>query len=167
MLDIGGVEAFSYSSVEYADDYLVFDPNYAVWQALSTDEKSRFLVTSTRYLDSLSWESDWDTQAKREAEPKIVQACVVIAFMILQGEADFITTGTTSTGTKRLKAGSTEIEYFNSKAGGSLINRFPQPVWLLIGDFLKGANSNLIIGFRSYGTDSRSFNDERFDFFYG
>lgn len=167
MLEINGTEAFSYSTIEYADDYLVFDPNYAVWQALSNEDKARYLVSSTRYLDSLVWEEPWSTQEAREAEPKIVQACVIIAFMIVQGNADFISTGTTASGTKRLKAGSAEIEYFNPNAGGSLRHRLPSQIWLLIGQFINGANSNVGIGFRSYGTDGQSFNEERFDFFYG
>lgn len=166
MLEINGVISFSYSTIEYADDYLVFDPNYAIWQALNNDDKARYLVSSTRYLDSLTWEEPWSTQGAREAESKIVQACVVIAFMIVQENADFISTGTTASGTKRLKAGSAEIEYFNPNAGGSLRQRFPQQVWLLIGQFLNGANSNMGIGFRSYGTDGRSFNDKTFDYFY-
>jgi hypothetical protein len=166
ILSISGVDAFSYADVAYADDYLVFDPTYSEWSALTNDAKSRFLVTATRFLDTLNWAEPWDTQTEREAENKIVQACVILASMISRGEADFISTGTTASGTKRLKAGSAEIEFFGSASnssasfGGS--NQLPSQLWLLLKDFLIGANSNLAVGFLSFGTCGQSANRQKF-----
>lgn len=165
-LEINGVEAFSYATVEYADDYLIFDPAYSEWAALTVEEKSRFLVSATRFLDTLNWAEPWNTQEKREVESKIVQACVILASMISRGEADFISTGTTASGTKRLKAGSAEIEFFGSASnssasfGGS--NQLPSQLWLLLKDFLIGANSNLAVGFLSFGTCGQSANRQKF-----
>lgn len=167
MLDINGVEAFSYATIEQADDYLVFDPLASSdWANLSDDDKARHLVSATRYLDTLDWAKDWDTQAKREAEPKIVQACVILATMILRGEADFINTGTTTSGTKRLKAGSAEIEFFNSANLTGISRLMPPSLWNLIKFFMNGYSDNaLAVGFLSFGTDKHSFNKQKFGFY--
>lgn len=163
-LTINGVDAFSYADIEYADDYLVFDPQYSGWASLSDDDKARYLVSATRFLDTLDWADPWKTQEAREAESRIVQACVILAAMISRGEADFVSTGTTSTGTKRLKAGSTEIEYFGpgsvTVAGNG---QLPAQLWALLKDFLGGGSgSNLAVGFLSFGTDGKSANNQRY-----
>jgi hypothetical protein len=163
LLEIDGIEAFSYADVEYANDYLVFDPSYAEWTALSEDAQKRFLVSATRFLDTLNWAEPWTTQTAREAESKIVQACVILASMISRDEADFITTGTTSTGTKRLKAGSAEIEFFGPGSvtvGGN--GTLPAQLWALLKDFLGGSKNNLAVGFVSFGTCGQSVNKKRF-----
>lgn len=163
MLDIDGIEAFSYATVEYADDYLVFDPSYASWAAFTNDEKARFLVTASRFLDSLNWAEPWDTQAKRGAESKIVQATAVLASMVSQGEADFISTGTTSTGIKSQKAGSVQIEYFGGGSTTTFGNgQLPSQLWALLKGFLVGAGSNLAVGFLSFGTCGQSANRQKF-----
>lgn len=166
MLEIDDVEAFSYASIEYADDYLVFDPNYAEWAALNNDNKARFLVSSSRFLDTLDWAEPWETQTARESESKIVQACVILASMISRGEADFMTTGSTVSGTKRLKAGSAEIEFFGS--GSVSVNgngKIPSQLWVLLKEFLEGSGGgNLAVGFLSFGTCGKSRNGQRFGF---
>jgi hypothetical protein len=165
MLEIDGVEAFSYAAIEYADDYLVFDPSYAEWAALSDDDKARFLVSATRFLDTLNWAEPWSTQTAREAENKIVQACVILASMISRGEADFVTTGSTYSGTKRLKAGSAEIEFFGPGSSSTTNGNgtIPSQLWALLKEFLSGAGGSLGGGgFLSFGTCGESNNRQRF-----
>lgn len=166
-ISIGGVSAFSYADVEYADDYLVFDPQFAAWNSLSEDDKGRYLVSATRYLDTLDWSEPYQTQEAREAESRIVQACVILAAMISRGEADFISTGSTSTGVKRQKAGSVEIEYFGSGSTITIGNgTLPAQLWALLKDFLTGnSNSSLALGFLSFGTDGVSANRQRYGLF--
>lgn len=164
-ITIGGVTAFSYASIEYADDYLVFDPNFTAWNSLSEEDKGRYLVSATRFLDTLNWKSpEYDTQEKREAESRIVQATVILAAMISRGEADFISSGSTSTGVKRQKAGSVEIEYFGSGSTVTIGNgTLPAQLWALLKDFLGGGSgSNLAVGFLSFGTDGKSANSQRY-----
>ena len=42
----------SYVSLDYANAYHAIRPSYAVWQALSDDEKERLLVCASDYLDA-------------------------------------------------------------------------------------------------------------------
>jgi len=165
-VSINGIEAFSYADVDYANDYLVFDPSFAQWQALSDDDKARYLVSATRFLDTLDWSEAYSTQELREAQSRIVQATVILAALISRGEADFVQTGTTSTGIKRLKAGSVEQEFFSSSSTTTIGNgQLPAQLWALLKDFLGGSSSsNLAVGFLSFGTDGKSVNRQRFGF---
>ena len=42
----------SYVTVEWADSYHSIRPSFAVWQALSIEEKERLLVSASDYLDA-------------------------------------------------------------------------------------------------------------------
>lgn len=166
-LTIDGIPGYSYATIQEADDYLVFDPLAPTdWALLTDDDKARYLVSASRWLDSLDWAKDWDTQAKREAEPKIVQASILLAVMILRGEADFITTGTTATGTRRLRAGSAEIEFFNSANLTGISRTMPPTLWNLLKFFQNGWDDDSIpIGFKSYDTHHKSLNKQKFGFY--
>jgi hypothetical protein len=53
---LGGVSANSYVTIAEADAYFDGDAvNFAAWDALDTDEKTRALITATRTINSLSF----------------------------------------------------------------------------------------------------------------
>lgn len=143
----------SYVSVAVADAYLVPSLGYATWSALTTDQKGAFLIQSTRFLDALNWKDAYDTQAEREAVQAILDACVEIASLFAQGSTSWIGGIVPEDATKRLKAGSAEIEYMARPWFAVKSINWPPYLLLLLTDYLAGNSSAVGLGISAQGTD--------------
>ena len=171
---IGSTTYDTYSSVAAADIYFNGSTGYATWGALSEDQKSRSLVEATRLLDRQSWQGEKEDDCQVLDFPRVgltdcngnaiteeesfalaVEASQLLALDLLQS-SDQVNNQTTENTTKRLKAGSVEIEYFRPTAGQP--TRFSQPVMELIGCFLSG--SAQISGSIGSGTDGVALDNE-------
>jgi hypothetical protein len=154
----GGTEFNIYGTQADADTYFTGSPNAAAWAALSADEAARLLVQATRLFERLLWDGEpaadpqvlaWprtglldregDTLSS-DAVPTIVEeACYELA-LILNTSTDVLTSPTTGSNVKRLKAGSVEIENFRPTDTTS--TRLPQIVHEMVGLWLRGSSDS-------------------------
>ena len=171
-----GVTVYTvYSDVTAADLYFNGSTQFADWAAFTVDEKARGLVSATRLLDRQVWQGEEEVDGQDLAFPRTglvdcagdpldavdtlpfaVEASQLLALDILSGE-EVETSRSTEDLTKRLKAGSVEIENFRADpivSGG----RFSVDVLELIGCFLGGAVT--IAGSLSSGTDGEALDDD-------
>lgn len=154
---IEGVEYETYASVADADAYYNADSNGESWRSADVDTKSRALVTATRWIDSQCWKGEKLDPAQPLEFPRtegsieaIVQASIMLAGMLVVDPTLWSTlsgaTVAADGGTKRLKAGSVEIEYFrklNFTVWGGGISIFPRNIMAMIGEWLCGASDGL------------------------
>jgi hypothetical protein len=147
---------FSYATVATADTYMLGSINHTVWDARSDAEKERDLIEATRLLDRQKWRSEYNTQALREAQTDIVNACIELAFLIATGNTETITNGSTFDNTKRAKAGSVETENFRPFSGLDSPKRFPQNIWEMLRNYMLGGGSIVVAGAYSSGTSGTS-----------
>lgn len=167
-ITISGEDFYSYSSVADADIYLIPNQNFTIWDAKTPDQKGSYLIQSTRFLDTLDWIDDYNTQVLREAVPEIVAACQEIAALFATGETSWTGNEAPSDSTKKLKAGSAEIEFASAKpwfANGSRI-QWPSSIYRLLQDCLSSKSSALGVGAASFGTDGVA-GDSAYDGDYG
>ncbi len=166
-----GVEYDTYATVAEADDYLEADFTATVWRAeTDDDEKARALVTATRLLDRQIWPGEKADEAQPLAWPRmgvtgyddyeipqaVIDACCLLAKYIHEGST-VETSVSTANNTRRLKAGSAEIEYFFPLANGT---RLPLPVQELLAGLLGGGSA--ISAAQSFGTDGTPVAGENF-----
>lgn len=173
---IGSTDYTTYSDVADADEHFNGSTNYATWAAFTPDDKARGLVSSTRLLERQAWQGAKEDDCQQLDYPRtgltdcegnaldaddttapVIEASQLLALDILSGE-EVETSRSTEDLTKRLKAGSVEIENFRGDAltsGG----RFPVNVMELIGCFLSGSAA-AISGSISSGTDGEALNDD-------
>lgn len=171
---IGATDYTVYSDVSTADDYFNGSTSYTDWSGYTTDEKARGLVSATRLIERQSWLGDktvssqdldfprdnltdcaGDDVTSAESLAYAVEASQLLALSILSGES-IETSSSTEDLTKRLKAGSVEIENF--RAYRESATRFPLNVMELIGCFL--ASSSALSGSTSYGTGGTPLDDD-------
>lgn len=160
-LVVGGNTYFSYATIASADNYMLVDPNYATWSVLTDDGKARFLIQSTRFLDSMSYIESADTQAERELIDAFEIACIMIAGLLSSGDTNILggTANVGSNDAKRYKAGTVEIENFrnfNSFYIGLYSTVFPPNIYRVLKPYLASANSNIPSGANSFDTDGES-----------
>jgi len=133
--------------VDAADAYLVADAGYhAIWAALDADQKARSLVSSTRHLQALRWKSgeapDIDTPPAN-----VIAAASLLAAMISEDPAIIAATASTANAAsgqgevKRVKAGSAEVEFFQSQSSSSSRSvsaalTVPDRIRILLGELL-------------------------------
>lgn len=136
-----------FASLDYAENYASAVFGATSWSDATDANKNLALVTATRTMNRQNWigekaDSDNELEWPRsniegvadDAIPdKLKEATVELAISILAGST-VQTSITTENLSKRLKAGSVEIENFRSTAGNNL--RFPLPVQELIGQWL-------------------------------
>jgi len=171
---IGATDYTTYSDVVEADEYFNGSTRVADWAAFSDDEKARGLVSSTRLLDRQVYQgakedSDQSQEFPRtgltscqgvalepeETTPFAVEASQLLALDILSGESTE-TSATTEDLTKKLKAGSVEIENF--RASSNTATRFSLAVMELIGCLLSSGST--ITGSISTGTDGEAVDND-------
>ena len=160
-LTVGTNTYFSYATVAEADEYMLVDPNYATWSVLDTDGKSRLLIQSTRFLDSLVYIESADTQAERELIDAFTIACIMIAGLLSSGDTSILggTANVGSNDAKRYKAGSVEIENFrnfNSFYLGLYSTIFPPNIYAVLKPYLQSAVASIPAGANSFDTDGLS-----------
>lgn len=173
---ISGNEYQVYADVATADERLNADIAADDWRDADADTKARALVTSTRWIDGVCWIEAYDTFAERLAEPKFVQASIDLASLLVSNPtlARDMTGGGAATsdgGTKRLKAGSVEIEYFYKGTlllfGSGTGQPFPPAIMSLLGEFMceDTSTSSAIAGSWSYDTcQPTAFNRGQFGY---
>ncbi len=172
-ITINTVGYTSYASVAEADAYLAVDPvRKATWEALSTDDKGLNLIAATRRLDLLSWQGEKTGGAVQENKwPRIgvsypdgtavstseVPQEVENATALLAGSiaitAKLADAGTSGSNTKRVKAGSAEVEFFRQQEGKPLQD---ETAFALILIFLEAASTSDALGPLATGTDGES-----------
>jgi hypothetical protein len=180
LVTIGATEYEVYSSLADADTYFNASIQFVEWDAFSDDQKSRGLVSATRLIDRQDWQGEKTEQGSPtqnlefprtglthcsgtsvgsdESLDIAVEASQMLAFDLLDGQ-ELETSKSTEDLTKRLKAGSVEIEYFRADLDSAA--RFPTDVMELLGCFLAGGAA--IAGSISTGTDGTALDDD-FDF---
>jgi len=135
---INGNAYNTYATVAQADAYLAASISNDVWSAATPDQKAIYLVESARVLDRQNWKPDFDTFQKRSTVEGIINGSIELAALFAAGETDSLSNASTSSSTKRLKAGSAEVEYFKSFETSQ---RFPTRVMELVGKYL-GSSAN-------------------------
>ncbi len=167
-----------YSDIADADEYYNASTEFSDWDAFTDAEKARGLVSATRLLDRQQWQGEkattspttdltfprtglttcsGDTVTEAESLSIITETSQLLALDILSGET-VESSRSTEDLTKRLKAGSVEIENF--RADKDQFSRFPLDVMELIGCFL--ASNVTIAGSIATGTDGTAV-DTDFD----
>lgn len=135
----------TYASIDEASSYLIPTSYYATWSALTPDEQAGRLVESTRILDRQRWKAAYDTFEKRVLVEGIVNGSILIAALLASGEADFVANATTASSTKRLKAGSADVEYFRDFSSASN-NRFPLEIMEILRSYLGSTGTSSMAG---------------------
>ena len=174
----------TYADVATADEYLggSISPNATAWRGADADTKSRGLVSATRWLDEQNWlgqKTDpdqplqWPRTGVDGVDPNtvpqaIMDACILLAAGLV---ADPEMRSTISqTATKRMKAGSVEIEYFRGQTV-QIQTPFPADIMALIkpylGDSSDGTGAGRFGGSKSFGTDRQDALKDRFDYSWG
>jgi hypothetical protein len=169
---IGGKDYTVYLDVSEIDDYAAgaVGDNADAWRDASEDEKARAAISATRLIDRQTWAGaktagDQDGQFPRtgltfadgsvvptDAVPqRLLDADAELA-MALVNDTDVQDAASTATTTKRVKAGSTEVEYFASAQ--DVGSRFPQIVNELVGAWLTGASVSSFG--QAFGVDEKS-----------
>jgi hypothetical protein len=139
----GSETANSYTTVEYADDYLSIKANSATWLALSDTVVQNYLMWATRLLDqratyagtkvypdaALEWPRNYvydrnDLAVCNDCVPHEIQDAVVeIAYNLFANDIDPSdsggSAGTAGGAIKRIKADVVEIEYTEGTAATS------------------------------------------------
>lgn len=151
---INGNAYDTYVTTEQVDEYAggSFSPNAAAWDALVADDKSRVVVSVTRWIDSECWQGEKADPDQPLAWPRTVgaiadveQAAIMLSLLVaanpeLPDQMTGAVVETADGGTKRLKAGSVEIEYFRNLNfvvfGSGAIKPFPRNVMALLGRWL-------------------------------
>lgn len=177
-VSIQGQDYDVYADVSDGDLYFNADvsPYGVAWRAADADDKARGLVTGTRFIDAQSWKGSKTGGASQvnafprtglfyaDADrtpvdpdtipPEVETATIQLAGWFMEGTAAQNSANAAS-GTKRLKAGSVEIEYFRafsfSGIGGAGPNLPPFFIDLL-GLWLEGGGVVTNSGARAFGT---------------
>ena len=153
---ISSTDYRTYADIEFAAEYLAADPiNAATWAAFSDDQQGQYIVLATRIFDRMSWKGEKTDEDQEGEWPrtgidgvdedtlplKFVQATVELAAQLANG-VDVSNLQSTANNTKRMKAGSVEIEYFRGAEGQPY--RLPLPVWELISQWLAGGGGSIV-----------------------
>lgn len=165
-----------YQDVSEADDYFNGSSDFDTWDAFTTDEKARSLVSSTRLIDRQSWQGEKESDAQELEFPrtgvqdcsgndvdaattlaKIEEASLLLALNIADG-GNVQTSSSTEDLTQTLKAGSVQITKFRGETDSG--SRFPVDVMELVGCYFSGISGSGIAGSLSYGTCGEAFDDD-------
>lgn len=166
---ISGQPYEAYASLATADAYLAGSLLATAWRGeTDDDQKGRALVEASRLIDRQTWVGSKLTDDQSAAWPRtgiegvddyavpdeVVAATCELASAFIDGQTDVLTSATTANNTRRLVAGSVELEYFAPNA--LIATRFPRIVQELLGQFLAGSTLTGIDGATSYGVDECS-----------
>lgn len=168
-ITISTVEYVSYATLAEANEYLAVDPIRATaWTALSDTQKGQRLVAATRRLDQLRWlgaktggdaaqpnafprtglvYADGTAVPDDEVPLAVEQACCLLAGTIAINAAAS-QAGSSASNTRRVKAGSAEVEFFRPTDGVPLQD---ESAWALVKIFITGIGDNSSLGGVAYG----------------
>lgn len=175
---IQGQDYAVYADVSDGDLYFNADvsPYGVAWRASDPDDKARGLVTGTRFIDAQSWKGSKTGGASQEnafprtglfyadeartpvdpntIPPEVETASIQLAGWFMEGTAAQNAANAAS-GTRRLKAGSVEIEYFRTFSASGIGGAGPSlpPFFLdLLGLWMEGGGDVATSGARAFGT---------------
>ncbi len=134
-----------YGTQAGATAYLVARLDAGTWTTASADTQARALVQATRILQPYLADAGFDLPPSDPVDVEIENANYELAFALV---ADPTVANKTSSGnnTKRLKAGSAEIEYFRPEAGG----RFPTLVQQILNAWITAQGGSSSSGSRAF-----------------
>ena len=159
-----------YATVEQANSWLDADPiRREAWEALSDTDKARYLIAATRRIDLIDFPGRKTNATQSHAWPRVGAVCegraladdeipvqVQNATIILAGDIaiDVSAAETFNDGNvKRVKAGSTELEFFRPTGGSYSLSRTSPDAFLQL-SCLVGSISSLtkstVTGLESY-----------------
>lgn len=167
--------------VQDADDY--FGATIGeTWSALTNLQKQQSLVSAARLMDrAILWDGTLTvaTQPRMHPRDSMMNGCTGVAVadgtipddiahgefelaMALAADPTLLTSSGSGTNTKRVKAGSAEVEFFQPTAGTNDETRLPQNVHDLVACYQEGAGGILpSSGTLSSGTgDTTSFDGD-------
>lgn len=169
---IGGTTYNIYGTSAAADAYLaarVVGSEAAAWEDLDADDRSKALVSGTRYLDRQNWNgqrtvlaqdlefprtglTDKDGNAVDDATvPLLMEEANYELALALNADATILDKGSTASNTKSVKAGSASVSFFRATDGAKL----PSVAFELVGLFLGGSDTSNT-GPLATGTDGES-----------
>jgi hypothetical protein len=153
-ITISSVDFVSYASVQSADDFLIPDANFAVWDALTDDAKGSLLVRSTRIIDAQKYIEGASTQALRLAIDDFKTICILIANAISSGNTSISGSTVSEADQKRVKAGSVEIENFRSLYNLDSTKyewQWTPEIYAILKNYLAGASLSFAASFGTSG----------------
>jgi hypothetical protein len=135
-------------AVAYVDTML--GDRYDAWLAATTDEakaQKKSLVNAVRFFNSMTWGSDYDTLAKRDAftlngVPVFQNAQYELAVLIYEDSE--LTDEEQGSNVQALKAGSAGIAFFNQTT--KTADPLPPVVMRLVGGYLAASRSRGPVG---------------------
>ena len=157
---IGAIVYDIYGTEADAEEYFAASLEASAWNDATVLQKQQALVTGTRWIDRLDWQGAKTSDAQPLEFPRTgidgladtwepEEANYELALALLV-DSSLDKTATTGSNTKRVKAGSAEVEFFKPTDGLS----FPTIVQQLIGQYL-ASSAGLSVGLAS-GTDEES-----------
>ena len=184
-ITVGGNDHISYASVVEADIALSVDPTrMTAWAGLTDEEKGIRLIASTNRLDLLRWQGekaggvsqlnqwfrsglvyrDGESVPDDAIPAEIERATILLAGSIASTPAQS-NVGTSSTATKRVKAGTAEVEFFHRQESVSGKPIQDETVFELVRQWLEGSNVGTgSTGPLASGTDGESsFEGDRYE----
>jgi hypothetical protein len=158
-----------YVTPAQVDTYANGSLTASAWEDLTADDKSRVVVSVTRWIDSQCWQGEKLDPLQPLAWPRTVgdiatieQAAIMLSVLLAANPSlmDEMTGATVAAdgGTKRLKAGSVEIEYFRKLNFGfystGSLQPFPRNVMGLLSAYLCGNGNSAwgLSGSSAFGT---------------
>lgn len=171
-ITIATVNYVSYASVAEADALLAVDASRATtWVAKTTDEKGALLVQATNRMDLLEYGgSKTGTEVAQPNKfprtdltygsgesvsttevPKGVESATILLAGSIALDADAGDAGTSGSNVKKVKAGSTAVDFFRQTTGVPLAD---ETAYALVKEFLAGNSSSSAVGPMSSGTDT-------------
>ena len=167
----------SYASVAKADAALAVDPvRGATWSALDEEAKGIRLVAATNRLDLLRWlgrktggasqENEWPrsslvypdgTPVPSDTVPRKVERATILLAGSIASTPSQANAGTSGAATKRVKAGSSEVEFFHRRESVTGKPIQDETVFELIRQWIEGRDIGTgSTGPVATGTDSES-----------
>ena len=176
-IDYSGTSYIVYANLVEALAVLQVDPTrMTAWAALSDEDKGIRLIAATNRLDLLNWQGEkaggssqpnqWPRSGlvyrdgesvPDDAIPLAIERATILLAGSIASTPAHSNVGTSSTSTKRVKAGSAEVEFFHRQESVSGKPIQDETVFELVRDWLEG--SNLVTGSTgslATGTDGES-----------
>ncbi len=170
-ITINTVDYISYASLTEANELLAIDPTRGTaWAALTDDEKGANLVAATNRLDLVNYRGEKEVSTQDNQWPRTGTDCDGNAFptgdvptgmangtSMLAGsitlDPTYANAGTSAGNTKKVKAGSAEVQFFRPTAGVPLQD---PTVWGLIKCYTSAGIAGGITTTASFGVDVES-----------
>lgn len=157
----------TYVTLAEADTHLGDAIGAESWGFLDDDTKNRALLTAFRLLERQQWQGDpvgsvqWPAVGVIDCDgnpvddatvPADIKAAQIELAYLITVDNTIVSKTTTFDNTKRLKAGSAEIEFFNADGSNNeVVGRFPPTIMELIRCYLSGPDT--AGGAESFGTE--------------